>query len=248
MTQLNSWDCTLLVKSIEAVSTVCRRICGKPNIKIVGVTNDQYDYTYGMQQGTNQSYPYITVMPNEVDDEEVSYNKFVLNNSGFTVGNSGNKVEDGYMVETRGDTVYKFQLVPIKVMLTINYFTQNTKDMWEYIQRWKVNYRKATFNLVAGNDFNVDIRTELSPNITYPEKNHESGDCYKITGTMTLHTYAGQIFEKKTVDKIQLGISLTKEQIEDLKKRGIMAAIPDEKVVPVTDNNFELIKQFELKD
>lgn len=239
MTQFNSWDCTLLVKSIEAVSTVCKRICGKPNIKIIGVTNEQYDYSYGIQQGTNQNYPYITVMPVDVDDEDVSYNKFVLNNSGFTAE---------YKTEIKGDTLYKFQLVPIKVNLTINYFTQNTVDLWQYIQRWKVNYRKATFNLVAGNNFNVDIRTELSPNISFPEKNHESGDCYKVGGTMTLHTYAGQIFECKRIDKVQLRVKLTDEQIKDLKNRGIMAAIPDEKVVPITDNNFELIKQFELRD
>lgn len=226
MTELSTFDSPILVSSLESVKTVARRLVGNPNIRVLGITNEQYDRELGITSGSDRYYPYITIMPTDVDDDP-TYNTFALNT-------------DGWSVKRVENYIYKLRLVPVKFSLGLSYFTQDSKQVLHFIEKWKYNYRKCTFRLTDESEmFNVDIHVELEPLLRFPTKDMETGNCYKADGVMTLHTYAGQVVRQRIATQVEL-----REYLKKLETSHDNNANLDK----FKNNNFELINKFIVKE
>jgi hypothetical protein len=229
MAELTKKDSKILEQSIEQMKNVLKIVTDNPNLHIVGITSEQYDRALGLETQTSQIYPYMTVLPADIDNDNDSYNKFILRLRGPQI-----KQVKGYR--------FVSHLVPINFGLNISYFTQDTKDLLNFIQRWKYNYRESTFVLKSkNNEFSIRIRVVLEPQLSFPQKNLDSGECYKLDARLTLHTYAGYITKHKLVDKAEIiahivrsGKTPKKEELDKLEETEIEMnfSIVDESEIP----------------
>ena len=189
---ISSFNSPILVQSIESVAIKLRDICNDKNVKIMGITNEQYTRELGRVESSDKFVPYWYVKPVSVQ-QDATYNSFVLSNKGY---------------ETRiiNGTIYKFKLIPIKVTLQCKYFTQSTVKVMEIIQNLCFNKRRASFKLESDGGFDVDIWTEVSGDFDFPEKEMASGNSYVLTSSIILHTYAGKVFRYVPVKSINVNL------------------------------------------
>lgn len=192
MQQINSFSSPILTQSIESVAIKLREICGIPNIKVMGITEQQFNRELGRVHSSDKFVPYWNVMPVSMEND-TTYNSFVASNMGF---------------RTRqvGDCLFKFKLIPVKFMLRCMYYTQNTQQLLACMQKLSFNQRRSSFRLSSESGFDVDIWTQVDSSLEFPQKNMSTGESYVLSTTMSLHTYAGEIFKYIPVKQINVNL------------------------------------------
>ena len=212
---VNTFDSPILVQSIEAVAVKLRDVCGMPNVKIMGITSEQFTRELGRTSSSDKFLDYWYVMPQNIQSDAPTYNPFALSNVGFAT-------------KRIGDSIYKFKLIPIKVTLQCKFFTLSTQSLLNTIQKLCFNKRRASFKLESEGGFDVDIWTEVVTEFDFPNREMASGNSYVLTSTFVLHTYAGQVFKYVPVKEVDLNIQLhsTDDMLEHYKEPPIEEMTP----------------------
>lgn len=203
---IKSSESPIFKKSYEALKVILKRIYGK-DIQILG-TLDENDINRELGRTTldTASYPYIMITPSNITANEESYNPFALKK----YGDKPKQHTDGYW--------YTFHLKPVHVTITVNFYSQNFIDCINFMSNWSFNAREGTFKLNTNNGIAFDIHVGISDDINFPTRDLASGNPLKVTGTLTLDTYVGEIYKSPSLKCIRKDIRIvTAADFNDLE-------------------------------
>lgn len=204
---IKSSESPIFKKSYEALKVILKRVYGKDNIPILG-TLDENDINRELGRTTlnTTNYPYIMITPSNMTLNEESYNSFALKK----YGTKPKQHTDGYW--------YTFHLKPVHVTVTVNFFSQNFIDCINFMTNWSFNSREGTFKLNTKEGIAFDIHVNISDDINFPAKDLSSGNPLKVTGSLTLDTYVGEIYKSPSLKCIKKEIRIvTAADFNDLE-------------------------------
>lgn len=203
---IKSSSSPIFTKSYEALRTILQRVYGE-KIPVIG-TLDENDINRELGRTTldTSTYPYIMVTPTNMSPNEESYNAFTLKKYGTTP----KQHTDGYW--------YTFHLKPVRVTVTVNFFSQSLIDCLNFMSNWSFNSREGTFKLNTNEGLSFDIHVEIQGDINFPTRDFAEGSPLKVIGTIILDTYVGEIYKSPNLKGVRKDIRIvTAADFKDLE-------------------------------
>lgn len=209
----------IFLRSYEALKTIIRRIYDDSTIPVVG-TLDENDVNRELGRTTQntKNYPYFMITPTTLTEVVDRFNNFALKK----YGTAPVKMEDGFY--------YTFHLMPVTLTCNVSFFTQSFSDALSFMSSWMFNKREATFKLKTKNSpLSFDIAVVIEPDLACPTKDFSEGNPLKITSTLTLYTYVGEIYKSPEIKCAREKLNILKfgdfsdydGNIEELRKNSV---------------------------
>lgn len=222
---IKSSESPIFVKSYEALRTILQRVYGE-KITIIG-TLDENDINRELGRTTldTSSYPYIMVTPTNMTTNDESYNDFALKK----YGTEPKQHTDGYW--------YTFHLKPVRVTVTVSFFSQSFSDCLKFMSNWSFNSREGTFKLNTKSGISFDIHVDIQGDLNFPTRDLTEGSPLKVTGTLILDTYVGEIYKSPTLKGLRKDIRLVLAPDFDDLEPSISIDPVEEQLVKITRYN-----------
>lgn len=189
---LYSGESPILKASYEFIKKMLAKISGIQDIPVVG-SSEASDINRELGRVTQdiKKYPYINIMPTQIEDNPDSYNQFTLKK----YGNEPMLGKDNYW--------YTFHLRPCLLTFTCAFYTQDFSQALNFMANWHFNSREGTFKLKTREGFEVDITVNIEPTANFPERDFGTGNPLRVETTFTLKTYTGYIYKVPNLDKVE---------------------------------------------
>lgn len=191
----------ILLKSIEAVKYVLRKIAEDDKIEVLGVTSDNdinREKGRVTQDVSNKPYFNLRISSISHSPQESGYNSFAL----MKYGSNPTAILDD------NEYRYSFHLRPVTVTLSIKYFEQDYEKILQFMSNWIFYQREGTFALKSGDGLTVDIKIILDEELNTSEKDFNPGNPYVVNSTITMKTYVGNIYKTPKIQSSKVNFEM----------------------------------------
>ncbi len=186
----------IFTQSMEGFASRLRNLFPEKRVSVVDGSLDAAKKQL-QRQGQQIKYPFFAVQFRGSDINRDGYNVKAL----LRRGKLGAQIGDAQTNTT--DSFY--HLIPTNVDITVQFQTNDIRDVYAFTQRWTLAATQNLFQMwIEAADTSdprnrapIDIRVELNPQLQIPELNADERDTdYTYEATALMRTYMGTIRQK----------------------------------------------------